>query len=61
IRYGLKGSIQEKEEAMPALPEIKANIGVIQQSEAAAAVSNPAPKSPLDSFFLGDLEFVFII
>ncbi|ADF54324.1 hypothetical protein ZPR_4020 [Zunongwangia profunda SM-A87] len=46
---------------MPALPEIKANIGVIQQSEAAAAVSNPAPKSPLDSFFLGDLEFVFII
>lgn len=43
IRYGLKGSTQEKVEAIPLVPAIRAKTGVIQHNEAVIAVSKPAP------------------
>ena len=44
IKYGLKGSIHEKEETSPLAPPKKAKTGVMQQSEAAVAVKSPAIK-----------------
>ena len=43
IKYDLAGSSHEKVEASPLVPAIRANTGVIQQSEAAIAVKSPAP------------------
>ena len=42
IKYGLAGTIQEKEEAMLPEPAIKAKTGVMQQSDAAIAETIPA-------------------
>lgn len=43
MKYGRKGSSHEKVEASPLVPAIRANTGVMQQSDAAIAVKSPAP------------------
>ena len=50
IKKGLAGSNHEKLEAIPVLPEIKANTGVIQQRDAAIAESRLVPTIVLDDF-----------
>lgn len=52
IKYGLNGSSQEKVDASPLVPAIRANTGVMQQSEAAIAVKSPALNSFLSDFIL---------
>ena len=42
IKYGLNAATHKKEDASPLAPPSSANIGVMQQREAAAAVSSPA-------------------
>lgn len=44
IKYGLYGSIHEKDEAKPLAPPKKAKTSVMQQREAAVAVKSPAIK-----------------
>ncbi len=47
IKIGLAGSIQLNADAAPDTPEISANTGVMQQSEAAIADIAPTPINPL--------------
>ena len=41
IKYGRRGSTHEKEDAIPVLPAIRANTGMIQQEEASIAEIKP--------------------
>ena len=52
MKYGRKGSSHEKVEASPLVPAIRANTGVMQQSDAAIAVKSPAPIYFLSVFIL---------
>ena len=50
MRYGLAGSIHEKVDAIPLVPAMRANTGVMQHKEAAIADSKPAPNNLPDVF-----------
>ena len=54
------GSIHEKVEAAPVIPEINANTGVMQQSDAAMAVTTPIPSKPFDLTGFSDFDFVLM-
>lgn len=52
IKYGRKGSSQEKFEASPLVPAMRAKTGVMQHNEAAIAVKSPVPTNLLSVFIL---------
>lgn len=59
-RYGLKGSSQERVEAIPLVPANSARIGVIQHNEAATAVNIPTYAAVFDDFSVSILSYFFV-